>query len=72
MVQKVEIAYLAVVVILFLSGIVLGRVLKKDILHGGVRLGVLNSALLSIVWPLTFVCMVCGWAYDIGQAWKKL
>ena len=70
--QNVAVVYLVVAAILFLSGIFSGKVLKKDVLHGGVRLGILNSALLSIVWPLTCVCMVCGWVYDMVQAWKKL
>ena len=64
--------YLTIAGFLFLCGIVLGMVLKKDVLHGGVRLGIVNSMLLAIAWPATIVSIVCGWIYDVEQAWRKL
>ena len=66
------ISYLAVSCVFFLLGLVIGKVLKKDILHGKVMLGVMNSALLASVWPLAIVLCVVGWLYDAIQAWKKL
>ena len=66
------ISYLAVSCVFFLLGLVIGKVLKKDILHGKVMLGVMNSALLASVWPLAIVLCVVGWFYDAIQAWKKL
>lgn len=49
-----------------------GYVLKKDLLHGGVKLGMGNSIMLAVFWPLTVICVVCGWMYDMWQAWKKI
>jgi hypothetical protein len=72
MANKVAFAYLFIAGLLFLCGILFGKVLKKDVLHGGVSLGVINSALLSMAWPLTVIFMIFGWAYDIVQEWKKL
>lgn len=66
------ISYLAVSCVFFLLGLVIGKVLKKDILHGKVMLGVMNSALLASVWPLAIVLCVVGWLYDAIQAWNKL
>lgn len=66
------ISYLFVSFVFFLLGLVIGKVLKKDILHGKVMLGVMNSALLASVWPLAIVLCVVGWLYDAIQAWKKL
>ena len=66
------IGYLTVAGLFFLVGITIGKILKKDILHGRVMLGFFNSALLSIVWPIMVVLILIGWAYDVVQAWKKL
>jgi len=66
------ICYAAVAVVLFLVGITFGKILKKDVLHGGIKLGIINSALLSSLWPITIICMLCGWGYEIVQEWKRL
>lgn len=66
------IGYLTVAGLFFLVGITIGKILKKDILHGSVMLGFFNSALLSTVWPIMVVLILIGWAYDVVQAWKKL
>ena len=66
------ISYISVSCVFFLLGLVIGKILKKDILHGKVMLGVMNSALLASVWPLAMVLCVVGWFYDAIQAWKKL
>ena len=66
------IGYLTVAGLFFLVCITIGKILKKDILHGRVMLGVFNSSLLAIVWPIMVVLILIGWAYDVVQAWKKL
>ena len=64
--------YLTVGGLFFLVGLTIGKILKKDILHGRVMLGFFNSALLALVWPIMVVLILIGWAYDVVQAWKKL
>lgn len=70
--RTATICYLAVAGLLFIIGLVIGKVYKKDILHGKVMLGVLNSALIASVWPLAIFLCTVGWLYDAVQAWKKL
>ena len=70
--HNILIGYLTVAGIFFLVGITIGKILKKDILHGRVMLGFFNSALLALVWPIMVVLILIGWAYDVVQAWKKL
>lgn len=70
--QAILICYLAISVVLFFIGIMIGKVFKKDILHGKVMLGVINSTLLSVVWPMVIVLCILGWLYDAIQVWKKL
>ena len=72
MIRIAMIGYLTVTGLVFLIGLTIGKVFKKDMLHGKVMLGVLNSALLAIVWPLAIVLCIIGWFYDAIQAWKKL
>lgn len=72
MMHKVAMLYLAIVGVLALCGIVVGKILKKDVLHGGVQLGILNSILLSAVWPITIICIICGLIHDRVDAWKRL
>ena len=64
--------YLAIAGFIFLAGVFVGKVLKKDVLHGKVMLGIMNSALLAIAWPVAIVLCIIGWLYDAIQAWKKL
>lgn len=70
--HNILIGYLTVAGLFFLVGITIGKILKKDILHGMVMLGFFNSALLSIVWPIMVVLILIGWAYEVVQAWKRL
>lgn len=72
MLGRILLMYAAVAVWLFPILILIGFVLKKDILHGGVKLGLLNSIMLSVFWPFTFSCVICGWLYDFVQAWRRL
>lgn len=59
--------------ILFCLFYVAGRIhLRKEGLGNGVKLGLLNSFILSAFWPLSVICVVCGWMYDLWQAWKKI
>ena len=50
----------------------IGVVLRKEPLHGGVKLGFVNSFLLSAAWPITILLMLFGWGYDAVASWKKL
>ena len=72
MMHKVAMLYLAIAGFFALCGIVVGKILKKDVLHGGVQLGILNSVLLPAVWPVTIICILGGLIYDMVQAWKRL
>lgn len=57
---------------LFIVGVVIGKIFKRDVLHGGVVLGFVNSFLLSLAWPVTVGCIVSGWVFDLYQEWKRL
>lgn len=70
--HTILIGYLAVAWLFFLVGITIGKILRKDILHGRVMLGFSNSGLLAIVWPIMVVLILIGWAYEVVQAWKRL
>ena len=72
MTNSVLLIYCAIASAFFLIGIILGKVLKKDVLHGGVELGIFNSFYLSSVWPITILSIFAGWGYDMVQEWKKL
>ena len=72
MLHSILIIYGIGAIIVFFTGLILGLVLKKDVLHGGVKLGVLNSFLLAVVWPLTFVVIQIGFLYEIMKIWKRL
>lgn len=64
--------YLYVAGFLFAIGIFIGKVLKKDILHGGVMLGFFNSAVLALAWPLTLFMFVLGVLHDTFKEYKRL
>ena len=66
------IAYCSVWAFLFFMGVLFGCIIKKDVLGNGVKCGIINSFFLSAVWPMTILCGLVGWAYDIWQGWKKL
>lgn len=64
--------YVSVWVLLFLLGVFFGLGLKKDLLGNGVKCGIVNSFLLSAVWPITILCGCIGWCYEVWQGWKRL
>jgi hypothetical protein len=64
--------YLYVAGFLFAIGIFIGKVLKKDILHGGVLLGFFNSVVLALAWPLTLSVFVLGVLHDTFKEYKRL
>lgn len=68
----IAVSYVTVWAVLFFMGILFGAILKKDVLGNGVKCGIVNSFLLSAVWPLTILCGLAGWMYDLWQGWKKL
>ncbi|MBO6031869.1 MAG: hypothetical protein J6Q22_10550 [Prevotella sp.] len=70
--KEIIIGYCSIAFVLFLIGIFIGKILKKDILHGGVILGFFNSLFLSVLWPITILVIFIGWGYDAVQGWKKL
>ena len=70
--ERIVIGYGIVALAFFIVGIIIGKILKKDVLHGGVELGIINSFLLSVVWPITLLCMISGWGYEAVKTWKKL
>lgn len=72
MIKTFLFCYVAVAAMLFIIGITFGMVLKKDILHGGMKLGIINSALLSSLWPITFICILCGFGYEAIQVCKRI
>ena len=67
-----SLAYLFVAALLFAIGILIGKVLKKDVLHGGVMLGFFNSAVLALAWPLTLSVFVLGVLHDTFKEYKRL
>lgn len=69
---KIGIAYCTIAVVVFLVCIVFGKIMKKISLGKGVELGVVNSVLLSVFWPLTLLCSLAGWGYEAIRVWKKI
>ena len=67
-----SLAYSAVFSLVFIILITIGRIANRKVLGNGVKCGIINSFLLSAVWPITFLCGFIGWAYDIWQGWKRL
>lgn len=63
--------YVGIAVVLFVLGVVLG-LLKKNILGRNFKLGVVNSMLLAVFWPVTISCILGGWTYECVQIWKKI
>lgn len=72
MLAKIGIAYLVVALCLFLFCIIFGKTLKRISLGKGIELGMLNSLLLSVLWPITILCSIVGMCYDAIQMWKKI
>ena len=72
MIQLFLIEYSSIAAVLFLTGIIFGMILKKDDLGNGVRLGVGNSFLLSIAWPITLGFVLVGGIFAVAKVWKKL
>lgn len=64
--------YLTIFGLGFMLGIVLGKILKRDALGNGMKLGIGNSLLLSAIWPVTLAVLLGGVVYDGIQIWKKL
>lgn len=59
--------------ILFCVLYVAGRIhLRKEGLGNGVKLGFLNTFLLSAFWPITTFCIGCGVLYALFNGWKRL
>lgn len=68
----ISLAYVAVACSMFLFCIIFGKILKKISLGNGVELGIFNSLVLSVFWPITFVVIISGFLYEVVQWWKKL
>lgn len=64
--------YLSVSCAMFLLGVLLGNVFRVDVIHGGMRLGIFNSFVLSFAWPVTFLLIVIGWAIDSANEFGRL
>lgn len=72
MLAKILIGYCGIAVAMFLLAVIIGKILNKDVLGNGVKLGILNALLLSLFWPLTLILALCGVLYDVIRVWKKL
>lgn len=72
MLITIAVAYGIIAFVLFALFILFGKVLKKISLGNGVSMGVLNSSLLSVLWPLTLVCCAGGMLYECIRLWKRL
>lgn len=64
--------YIGIALGLFLVGVVVGKLLRQDVLGGGVRLGIFNSLLLAVIWPITGILALVGLGYEIVRVWKKI
>ena len=65
-------AYLLVAFSMFATLVWFGKILKKDILGNGVKCGMLNSLLLSSLWPLCAIACIVGMCYELACVWKKI
>lgn len=71
-IQASSLFYTAIASGLFLFCIIFGKILKKVSLGNGVDLGIFNSAVVSILWPVTLMVTICGLIYEAVKWWKKL
>ena len=69
---KIVIAYSAIAFVVFMLLVVFGKVLKKISLGNGMALGLLNSLLLSALWPITMLCSIVGLVCECIKTWKRL
>lgn len=69
--QKIVYVYGIVAMVLFVSLLGIGKICKKD-LGKGVKLGVLNSFILSVLWPVSFLVTLSGVCYEVVHIWKRL
>ena len=72
MLQKILLGYAAIAFALFLLLLFFGKILKKDVLGNGVNCGILNSFLLSALWPISAIVALGGMCYEVVQTWKKI
>lgn len=45
---------------------------KKDVLGNGMKLGLGNSLIISLLWPMTLVAILCGICLAIWDEFKHL
>ena len=64
--------YGIIAVFLFAVLILFGKVFQKLSLGNGVALGILNSFILSALWPITLICSIVGLVYEGIKLWKRL
>lgn len=72
MLPKIEIGYGIVALVTFIFLVLLGKVFKRISLGNGVSVGVLNALLLSICWPITYLCSIVGWICECIKTWNRL
>lgn len=72
MLHKLIWGYVAVAGAIFTCLISFGMILKKDILGNGVKCGILNSFLISALWPIGAMVSFGGMCYEVVKTWKKL
>ena len=66
------ISYFGVSLIIFLISILIKCFVKRDILGNGVELGIVNSFLLSLVWPVTISVVSVGFIIDMIKVLGRL
>jgi hypothetical protein len=69
--QKLLYGYAVVAITLFVCIVFQGKILKKD-LGNGVKLGFLNSFILSFLWPISVTVTFLGVGYEVVRTWKRL
>lgn len=69
---NVVIAYSAIAFVVFVLLVIFGKVLKKISLGNGMTMGLLNSLLLSALWPITMMCSIVGLVCECIKTLKRL
>lgn len=72
MYHKIVFVYFLIAFVIFIFLVLFGKVFKTISLGKGVPMGILNSFLLSALWPITLLCSIGGLVCECIETWKKL
>ncbi len=57
--------YAVVALIVLVACLFIGFMTKVDLIGMNIKVGVVNSIILSIFWPLFLIGAIAGWIFDV-------